>query len=592
MRRFQLFVLFFVSVLFIQCQKEVGFGGGIEPKPAQPAPITAVLHGNVLDENGQPAPGVNVKVGAKTAVTDARGYFRITDAPLDKNSALVTAEKPGYFKGYRTFNATSASNQVLIQLIKRDLSGTIDAVAGGNVTLGNGLKIALPANGVVTASNGSAYSGTVNVYAAYIDPTSQEIGRTVPGSLMADDKNGNRVVLSSYGMIAVELASPSGEKLQVKSGSKATVTSPIPSSLQSSAPANIALWSVNENTGIWKEEGMATKNGTAYVGEVSHFSFWNCDIGLPAVTVSMIIKTPDGDPLIHAWVRINTTGSNPSWAYGFTDSLGQVSGLVPANQGLVLNVLNQCFEPVYTQNIGPYNQNTNLGTITLNQNATSVMKTIRGIVKDCSNNIVTQGYVRIYLGYSVLYAPLDNSGAFEANYFLCANSPTTFQVLGVDEVNNQQSNIYNGNITGAVNDIGVITACGTSSSQFISYTLDGTNYTVSDASDSLAAYTQGVSGTTSGPFVTWIMGADNTSMGANISFSFNHDNQVAGTYPMATMNVQTFQQVVLNNAANVVVTNFPASVGQFYEGSFSGSFTIGSTVHNVTNGQFRIRKDF
>ncbi len=592
MRRFQLFALFFVSLLFIQCQKEVGFEGGIEPRPALPAPITAVLQGNVLDENGQPAPGVNVKVGSKTAVTDARGYFRIADAPLDKNSALVTAEKPGYFKSYRTFNATSGANQVLIQLIKRDLSGTIDAVAGGNVTLGNGLKIALPANGVVTASNGTAYTGTVNVYAAFIDPTSQEIGRTVPGSLMADDKNGNRVVLSSYGMMAVELASPSGEKLQVKTGSKATVTSPIPSSLQSSAPANIALWSVDETTGIWKEEGMANKNGTAYVGEVSHFSFWNCDIGLPAVTVSMIIKTPDGDPLIHAWVRINTTGTNPSWAYGFTDSLGQVSGLVPANQGLVLNVLNQCFEPVYTQNIGPYNQNTNLGTITLNQNATSVMKTIRGIVKDCSNNIVTEGYVRIYLGYSVLYAPLDNSGAFEANYFLCANSPTTFQVLAVDQANNQQSNIYNGNITGAVNDVGVITACGTSSSQFISYTLDGTNYNVTDASDSLAAYTQGVNGTTSGPFVTWIIGAENTSMGANISFSFNHDNQVAGTYPMATMNVQTFQQVVLNNAANVVITNFPASVGQFYEGSFSGSFTIGSTVHNVTNGQFRIRKDF
>jgi hypothetical protein len=592
MRRLQAIALIFVSILFIKCQKEIGYEGGIESKPALPSPITAVLQGNILDESGQPAPGVNVRVGSKTAVTDNRGYFRIMDAPLDKQSALVIAEKPGYFKGYRTFHATSGANHVLIQLIKRELTGTIDAASGGDVTLTNGMKIALPAGGVVTASNGAAYTGTINVYAAYIDPTSADIGRTVPGSLMADDKDGGRVILSSYGMMAVDLASPSGEKLQVKNGSKAAITSPIPSSLQSSAPASIALWSVDEATGIWQEEGTAQKNGSSYTGEVSHFSFWNCDIGIAGVTVSLTLNDPDGDPLVHGWVRIRTTGSNPSWTYGYTDSLGQVSGFVPANQSLVLEVLNFCNEPVYAQNIGPFSQNTNLGIITLSSSASTSLKTIKGILKDCSSNSVSNGYAIIYYGYNVRFAELDANGVFEADFIVCNNSTTTFQVLGVDEGSGQQSNLYTGTISGALNDIGILTACGNSASQFINFTLDGTSYSITDATDSIGAYTQPLGGSTTGPYLTSIDGWQNTSGGGNINFNFEHAVAGPGTYPMATLNVQTFQQAVLSNTSSVTITSYPANPGEFYEGSFSAAFTVGTTIHNVTNAQFRIRRNF
>ena len=126
---------------------------------------------------------------------------------------------------------------------------------------------------------------------------------------MADDRNNNRVTLASYGMIAVELESTAGEKLQIATGNSATLTMPIPSSIQSSAPATIALWSVNEQTGIWKEEGTATRSGSNYVGTVSHFSFWNCDISIPAVNLSMTIKDEHAVPLVHAHVRL--TRQNP-----------------------------------------------------------------------------------------------------------------------------------------------------------------------------------------------------------------------------------------------------------------------------------------
>ncbi|HEX6849611.1 MAG TPA: hypothetical protein VF144_21640, partial [Chitinophagaceae bacterium] len=278
MRHVHLFsLLTFIAVLFFQCRKDVGYiGSGDYGQELIPNPITANLQGNVLDENGQPAANVVIKAGTETTVTDNKGYFRINNAPLDKNASLVTAEKTGYFIACRTFSATSGTNQVVIRLTKKDLSGTVNGASGGDVSLTNGTKISLPANGIVRASDNSNYTGTVNVYAAYIDPTAADISSRVPGSFMAIDKVGKRVFLSSYGMMAVELESSAGEKLQIKPGNTATLTSPIPSSRQAAAPATIPLWYIDERTGLWMEEGTATKQGSVYAGTVKHFSFRNC----------------------------------------------------------------------------------------------------------------------------------------------------------------------------------------------------------------------------------------------------------------------------------------------------------------------------
>ncbi|HEY0356877.1 MAG TPA: carboxypeptidase-like regulatory domain-containing protein, partial [Flavisolibacter sp.] len=425
MRIFRALALILTSVLFFQCQRELSFIGGSDPQPALPAPITATVQGNVLDENGLPADGVNIKVGTKTATTDAKGYFRVTDAPLDKNASLVVAEKPGYFKAMRSFSATSGVNQVVIRLLPKTLAGTIDGTAGGSVTLNNGMKIALPANGVVNAS-GNTYTGSVNVYAAFIDPTSPEIDRIVPGSFMADDKNGGRVTLSSYGMMAVELESAGGEKLQVKNGSRATLTSPIPASLQSSAPASIAMWYVDESRGIWKEEGVGSKNGNNYVGDVSHFSFWNYDISLPSVNLSATIKNGDGDIIVHARVRVKANMPYPTQAYGYTDSLGQVSGLVPANQPLVLEVLDECDGVIYSKNISALSQHTNLGSLTISAATGSSIVTVKGRLVNCNGAPLTNGHAIIVYGNMVRYDEVDANGNFTTTFTRCSTSPVDF----------------------------------------------------------------------------------------------------------------------------------------------------------------------
>ena len=581
-RYFRLTILILVSVIFIQCQKEISDSLGNQTN-TNTDPVTAVLQGNVLDENGKAAMGVAIRVGSKTATTDARGYFRIPSAPLDRKSSLVNATKNGYYPAFRTFSATTGANQVTIRLIKKTLTGSISASTGGEVSLPNGAKVVLPANGVVQASGGSAYTGNVRVYASYIDPTANEISQVIPGSFMADDKNNNRVTLESYGMMAVELESSAGEKLQVKPGTTATLTTPIPASIQSSAPATIALWYVDEQTGLWKEEGVATKNGDKYVGEVKHFSFWNCDVGVPAIQFSVTLKTNEGVPVVNTMVRIRrTAASTQQQTYGITDSLGQVSGLVPKNENFVLEVLDYCHNPIYTQNIGPFANNTNLGVITISS-TTSGLVTLKGKLLNCSNNPVSNGYAIIYYNNHTYYSATDASGNFSRTFTQCGSVTGGAQVLGVDGTAQQQGSMVNLTVTTPVTDAGNVAACGNSSLQYINYNLDDTLHSITSMnSDTLIAFPD----STQGSSVSSFMGTD-ASNDDEIYIGFNANG--TGTFQVSYIRVNHYWYPTLVQPFNVVVTNYPQSPGQFWEGTFSGQFSAGPGNHTIT-GSFRIRK--
>jgi len=577
--------LFLISVLSFNCNKEFSATNFDTTNTGSnlPAPVIATLQGNILDENGQPATGVQIKAGSKITTTSAKGYFRIVDATLDRNASMVVAEKAGYFKAYRTFNATSGVNQVVIKLIRRTLAGTVNATTGGDITLSSGAKISLPANGIVKEQDGLPYTGSINVYASYIDPTAADINETVPGSFMANDKNDKRVTLKSFGMMAVVLESISGEKLQMTKGT-ANLTIPIPSSAQSSAPATISLWFVDEQTGLWKEEGIATKNGTNYTGDVKHFSFWNCDFGEPAVTISMIIKNSSGLPLIYTGVLVK--GDTGSIAHGYTDSLGQASGLVPANENLILEILDECGAIIYSQNIGPFSQNTNLGNITVG-NSTSSVVTIKGTLINCNNTPISNGYALISYDNMIRYASASSNGDFSISFVTCSAIQSGFDIFGVDALSMEQGPTVK--ITAGSTEInaGNIFACGTIVSEHIKFNLDGTEHNLINSSgrDSFAVYTYpGVPPL----FTTYVLGSQ---FGTYINFEFNH-NQATGIFPMTRLNVSNSNNCVIIKPFDVNVTNYPQNVGEFYEGNFSGQFADSldlTSLHNI-NCSFRLKK--
>jgi len=578
----------FSLLLIVSCQKEFsidnpGTGGGTGTV-INPSPVQGSLTGKVVDNNNNAVAGAVVKAGSNTATTDTRGLFRFNNIQLDKYSSLVTVEKIGFFKAYRVFSASANNtNFVKLKLVPKTLIGNIDAATGGSVTLTDNSKITLPAAGIVVKSTNQSYSGSVKIYAAVIDPTSTDIAQIVPGSFQGNDANNNRVILKSFGMLAVELEGSSGEKLQVASGKTAKLRFNIPSSLRSSAPATIPLWSVDEATGIWKEDGSATKGTDYYEGDVSHFSFWNCDVSGQTVYLEMTIVTGDG-PLSHVLVKL--TRPNGASSYGYTDSSGHVGGLVPKNEALTLEVMNTCNQAIYTQNVGPFSSNTNLGTITVTIPPVNTLQ-ITGSAVNCSNQPVTNGSALVYFE-GQLYARPINNGNFSLTITRCSNSTGAIEIITVDNAANQQSATpWTGSAsTGTVN-AGTISACGTSTVSYINYTVDGSNFSISTAvpGDSITAWFA------SGTNQQYLSVSGFRISQPNEHINFNTQANAVGTFPLLYLTVNQYDSVTVVAPFNINITTWGAP-GQFIEGNFTGQIRelANNNLHNVS-ATFRVRRN-
>ncbi|MEO6670020.1 MAG: carboxypeptidase-like regulatory domain-containing protein, partial [Ferruginibacter sp.] len=405
--------------LFVSCKKNPDansnvFPGSSFPIPAS-TPVQGTLSGRVVDENNAPVASAVVECAGISVVSNADGFFNINNATLDKYVSTVIVSKAGYFKGYRSFSASPTRNFVSIKLIPRILSGTFDGTSGGIITLSNGTKIDFLPNGMIIKSSGAVYNGTVNVFAAYIDPTSDDISSKVPGSFMGRDGT-NLYSLQSAGMLAVDIESVSGEVLQLAANKPASVKLPIPNSIVGKAPSNIDTWSLDEQ-GVWKKEAIAVKSGDHYEFSATHFSFWNVDVPNNAVYLSLHLQDNSGHSLVNTSVSLTISPNNswPSTTYGITDELGNVSGMVPAGYELQLQIfpgmnVYACTTPLYSQGLGMFTENTSLtvtATLSSQQFQENII-TVTGIANDCSGLPLQSGTVFIQSGNHYTYASVTN----------------------------------------------------------------------------------------------------------------------------------------------------------------------------------------
>ncbi len=577
----------FTALLFFSCQKTLDFensGGSIQP-PDLTTKISSTVSGFVTDENDAAVMGASVLVGSATVITDKYGYFEAKNVQVVKEAAVVTVNKPGYFKGIKTYIAAEGKSAFFrIKLIPKTIAGTVNAASGGTVTLPNGLSVKLNAGTIVNAATNAQYNGSVNVAAYWISPTAADLNSIMPGDLRGLDTEGLLKVLQTFGMAAVELTGSSGELLQIVNGQKATLTFPIPSSISSAAPASISLWSFDEAKGLWKQEGSATKTGSNYVADVSHFSFWNCDIPANFVQFNCTLKTTHGASLPYTLVKITVVGTNNS-SWGYTDSSGYVGGAIPANSNLLLEVFTNwgCTTPIYSQTFTTTNVNISLGTITVP--TANNIAILNGTVTNCTSTPVTNGYIILQEGTVFTRYPLSNTGTYSFSKIYCS-FPQTVILIGEDITNAQQSTNVTYIVNAGTNNVVNIQACGIATQQFINYTINGTPYAFTAPADSLTCFTNNqtsfyVDGNRwTLPFASVGIQFNNSAIavGSNQALQSFYASQVADTMRILT-------PILVN------ITEY-GSVGQYAAGSFTGVFTGASpanTQYNVTCN-FRVRR--
>ena len=399
----------------------------------------------IRNEKNDLVSGAVMTLDGTQYTSNSEGLIFLKNVPLKNTGHLVQISHPAYFKtGKRIY-----PNKGIIELflISKGASVQFASQSASTVTF-SGINYQFPANSLVDA-NGLEYKGDVNIFARHLNPTSPLFGAMMPADLRAYDIDGNSVYLTSFGMVATELYGSNGQSLQIVPGKKVKISMHLDNSIVSNAPNSLPIWYISEqsSTGIWKEEGRAIKVNSNYEFEVTHFSFWNCDVPGNYVNLKGQVKNLQGATVANLWVTVTVNGG-PS-GYAVTDGNGKFEGKVPSGVGLKIQINEICdtFMQVklYEANLGVLTSDTDLGIIQVdNQNINTY--TFTGKVEVCPPNNLGTSYVKFTSNQGVRYLIVnpDSSFSFSSS---CLNAGESVSFEAADYTNGLESGVTSMTLT-------------------------------------------------------------------------------------------------------------------------------------------------
>lgn len=559
--------------------------------------VETSISGYVIAENGEALPFATVTIGNKTVQTNERGIFLIRDQLFDKNGTLVKVAYGGYYDAFRfVYPHLGTVNQVEIRMRAKALPSTFNSNSEQVLTFASGdveVRVTIPAN-AMRDQNGQPWTGIVAARAVAYDPTNVNDRRVAPGDFRAQDREGNARILQSFGMFGVELTTTAGAPLSLLPGQKAKISLKIPVSLSGAAPAEIPLWHFNEANGYWEEEGSATLVNGRYEGEVSHFSFWNCDVPSDFAFIKGRVVTNIGQPVAYTVVTIESPFSGTTT--GYSDDQGYFSGFVPNDDELKLQIGAECTNSIVT--IGPF------GAASQNDLGDQVITTgvfrYTGKLLACDGTPLTNGIAYIQGDTNSiipqhLIAVVDENGAFNL-YTNGCYQPSSAVAQGYDLDNGLVSNQINATISNNVGSFGDILVCNPLE-EYITLELNGTTpatykYELNaglsyNFSDSL--------------FFTGNLGSNNEMQYIYCNVTYTGNGATTGVLyhffaKFITGNETFLVNCIICGNDLVTLTELPTNVGDFVSGSFSGTAqqtnnNTGAITEVLYTIKFRVKRD-
>lgn len=535
--------------------------------------ISGSLIGQVIDENNQPMVSVKVTINSQPYYTNDYGHFIINDVTMNSRGQLVTIQREGYFDGSRRFfPKEGVQSRVKIQLIKQEFNHEFSAEAGGEVVMNGGAKVTFQPNSIKDA-DGNIYQGIVKVASHWMDPLADETLDKMPGNLQGVNQASEEVALETFGMIAVELESASGDKLNIADGKTAEISMPVSNIQLADAADVIPLWSYNEEYGLWAEESSATLQNNTYVGEVSHFSFWNCDYPYDLVEFDVTFVDDNNTPLVNFIFNISITNGPVLNAY--PDANGLLSGLVPANENLTISLKDVCGDVLFTQDVGPFATNTSLGTITISL-PPIYNTTIQGTLVDCDGNTVLNGIVIATIEGNTTHHYI-TGGTFDILLTIppCSNLTSDYSIVGVN-LDIPEEGIPVSATTQTTNDLGDLSTCGSALENYMIVTINGESKYILN----MTVYSQTGSGWT-------YMESGSANLFAGIGFGgdsvgdFSANNYIEGL-SIDSWNIHEISNI-FSTFSSFIVTQYDTKL----VGTFSGQ-VLNNGVEVFAEGEFNI----
>ncbi len=425
--------------------------------PNESDTFTSNITGHVFDDNFDPVIDATVVFDGNTTTTNKYGIYQFKNISLDSRHNNLSITKENYFTNTRTFRSNSSKHiNLRSQMISKAYDRSFESSSGGIVSKGQS-SVSFEPNSIVFDGTENEYTGEVQVAMEYISPVELNMYFRMPGDLTAVNNENDIQALNSFGMLAVELRTPSGQALQIMNGKKAEISSKVESSILAQAPESIPLRYFDHDLGLWKEEGSAILEGDTYVGEVSHFTYWNYDDDGPSIILSGRVVDGEGRPIsgVHIWVA-----ASDSWGGGHGDAAadGTFSGAVRANEILNFKILDYngqwpCSfnDPLLEIEIGPFASDTDIGDIVLDFEDGASLKITAGFLS-CDGNPITNGAVLV----NGKYYNMENS-AIDLQIPICNSaSDYSLEAFDLDALKQTDPIDLDANI---VNSLGEVIVC-------------------------------------------------------------------------------------------------------------------------------------
>jgi hypothetical protein len=424
--------------------------------------ISTTITGTVLNIDGKPLSEVKITIGSESLFTDINGSFVFEDAQVHEKLGYIKASKPGYINGSRSiYPSRDKVNTVSIMLLRPRNVATVNSGEEATVELfGNAL---LDLKGDYIDASGNPYDGAVNVSLNYLYPSQSNVLTAMPGMLYGARENGDGTGMETYGMMEVSLTSGSGDPLNLAPDSAATLSFPIDTDQQATAPTTIPLWSFDEDKGYWLEEGAAQKIGNMYVGEVSHFTWWNVDDPVEVVDVCLEFELDNGQPLAGNYVTIKRNATDRFLFTGLLGPDGLLCGKFPKGETFTLKVYGDpgCVDVLYYEaQLGAYNDDSTEQVIIDSNVITSTRLT--ATVTTCGGNVLDEGVAYIYRtlfsGNSLSHGPIIiRDGILDYQMTYCDTQE--YVLLIIDPNTGESSDFIPINISGSITPLGNLATC-------------------------------------------------------------------------------------------------------------------------------------
>lgn len=392
------------------------------------------VNGFITNEENNAVSQAEVIINGIKFITDEFGYFN-AEQVAHNGRILIKVNKSGYFEGSRTiFTRSNEKSFVKVSLIKETFPYKLNSLVGGTILMEDLVKLEFPPNAIVD-KNGNNYDGIVLIGIKYLDPTLSTTFDEMPGALIGQNQNLEDVALESYGMAGFWLRDLNGNSLNIKNGEKCKMTLKIPEKMVSYAPNIMPLWHFDESKGIWIEEGAASRNGNYYEGDVSHFSFWNCDYPRPLVYIKGKLKDQNGNPT-EGIVSIFIEGRNDQ-CRTYTNAAGEFEGLFPANEPLILEVIDFCNTTILSRELGFLTTDQDLGDIQVQIANTTESISLSGTVLGCDGLLSPDAIVAVISNGKRTDYTADQEGKFSFNIYKC--NATLFEIKAISVKDEKES---------------------------------------------------------------------------------------------------------------------------------------------------------